>query len=42
MTMAFKIADAAMIAPLDVGDRVGVRVESVNGTLTIVKLVKRP
>lgn len=42
MTMAFKVADAAMIAPLHVGDRVRVRVESVNGTLTIVKLVKRP
>ncbi|KAG8153557.1 copper-binding protein [Burkholderia catarinensis] len=42
MTMAFKVADAAMIQPLHVGDKVRVRVESVNGTLTIVKLVKRP
>lgn len=42
MTMAFKAGDAAMIPSLHVGDRVRVRVENVNGTLTIVKLVKRP
>ncbi|MBR8233016.1 copper-binding protein [Burkholderia sp. AU42008] len=42
MTMAFKAADAAMIPSLHVGDKVRVRVENVNGTLTIVKLVKRP
>lgn len=42
MTMAFKVGDAGMIAPLHVGDKVRVRVENVNGTLTIVKLVKRP
>ncbi|WP_321958004.1 copper-binding protein [Burkholderia cenocepacia] len=42
MTMVFKAGDAAMIPSLHVGDRVRVRVENVNGTLTIVKLVKRP
>ncbi|NTZ83859.1 copper-binding protein [Burkholderia metallica] len=42
MTMAFKAGDAAMISSLHVGDKVRVRVENVNGTLTIVKLVKRP
>ncbi|CAB5106672.1 copper-binding protein [Burkholderia cenocepacia] len=42
MTMAFKAGDVAMIPPLHVGDKVRVRVENVNGTLTIVKLVKRP
>ncbi|MCA7999383.1 copper-binding protein [Burkholderia metallica] len=42
MTMAFKVADLAMLRPLHVGDKVRVRVENVNGTLTIVKLVKRP
>lgn len=42
MTMAFKVADAAMLRPLRVGDKVRVRVESVKGELTIVKLVKRP
>ncbi|KGB92153.1 MULTISPECIES: copper-binding protein [Burkholderia] len=42
MTMAFKAGDAAMIPSLHVGDKVRVRVENVNGTLTIVKLVKRP
>ncbi|MET1535859.1 copper-binding protein [Burkholderia sola] len=42
MTMAFRAGDAAMIPSLHVGDKVRVRVENVNGTLTIVKLVKRP
>ncbi|WP_321856594.1 copper-binding protein [Burkholderia cenocepacia] len=42
MTMAFKAGDAAMIPSLHVGDKIRVRVENVNGTLTIVKLVKRP
>ncbi|RQS23482.1 copper-binding protein [Burkholderia sp. Bp8998] len=41
MTMAFKAGDPAMIASLHVGDRVKVRIERVNGTLTIVKLVQR-
>ncbi|WP_322024037.1 copper-binding protein [Burkholderia sp. BCC1977] len=41
MTMAFKAGDAAMIASLHVGDKVKVRVERVNGALTIVTLVQR-
>ncbi|PCE34053.1 copper-binding protein [Burkholderia ubonensis] len=41
MTMAFKAKDAAMIAQVKAGDKVRVRVEDVNGTLTIVKLDKR-
>ncbi|RQR26848.1 RND transporter MFP subunit [Burkholderia sp. Bp9143] len=40
MTMAFKAKDAAMLAEVHVGDKVKVRVENVNGTPTIVKLVK--
>jgi len=40
MTMAFKAKDAAMLAEVHVGDKVKVRVENVNGTLTIVRLVK--
>ncbi|WP_063551751.1 copper-binding protein [Burkholderia territorii] len=41
MTMAFKAGDPAMIKSLRVGDKVKVRVERVDGTLTIVKLVQR-
>ncbi|WP_396332770.1 copper-binding protein [Burkholderia anthina] len=41
MTMTFKAGDPAMIESLHVGDKVRVRVERVNGTLTIMKLVKR-
>lgn len=41
MTMAFKTGDPAMIESLHLCDRVKVRVERVNGELTIVKLVKR-
>ncbi|WP_321809536.1 MULTISPECIES: copper-binding protein [unclassified Burkholderia] len=41
MTMAFKAGDPAMIASLHVGDKVKVRVERVNGALTIVKLEKQ-
>ncbi|MBN3786139.1 copper-binding protein [Burkholderia sp. Ac-20353] len=41
MTMAFKAKDAAMIAQVKEGDKVRVRVENVNGTMTIVKLEKR-
>ncbi|MBY4870584.1 RND transporter MFP subunit [Burkholderia sp. Bp9017] len=41
MTMTFKAGDPAMIESLRVGDKVRVRVERVNGTLTIVRLVKR-
>ncbi|KWE39813.1 RND transporter MFP subunit [Burkholderia territorii] len=40
MTMAFKAKDAAMLGEVRAGDKVKVRVENVNGTLTIVKLVK--
>ncbi|KVK87567.1 RND transporter MFP subunit [Burkholderia ubonensis] len=41
MTMAFKAKDAAMVKQVKEGDKVKVRVEQVNGTLTIVKLEKR-
>ena len=40
MTMAFKAKDAAMLAGVHAGDKVRVRVERVNGTLTIVRLEK--
>jgi Cu/Ag efflux protein CusF len=40
MAMAYKAKDAAMVERLHEGDKVKVRVESVNGTLTIVKLKK--
>lgn len=40
MTMAFKAKDAAMLEQVHAGDKVKVRIENVNGTLTIVKLVK--
>ncbi|AKM02434.1 copper-binding protein [Burkholderia pyrrocinia] len=39
MTMAFKAKDAAMLTQVHAGDKVKVRIENVNGTLTIVKLV---
>ncbi|ABX19351.1 MULTISPECIES: copper-binding protein [Burkholderia] len=41
MTMAFKAKDLAMVKQIKEGDKVKVRVEEVNGTLTIVKLEKR-
>ncbi|KFX64459.1 MULTISPECIES: copper-binding protein [Paraburkholderia] len=41
MTMAFKAKDAAMVKRVHEGDKVKVRVENVNGTLTIVKLEKQ-
>ncbi|TKC86888.1 copper-binding protein [Trinickia terrae] len=41
MTMAFKAKDAAMVKKVKEGDKVKVRVENVNGTLTIVKLEKQ-
>jgi Cu/Ag efflux protein CusF len=41
MTMAFKAKDAAMVRQVKEGDKVKVRVENVNGTLTIVKLEKQ-
>jgi Cu(I)/Ag(I) efflux system protein CusF len=41
MTMAFKAKDAAMVGEVKEGDSVKVRVENVNGELTIVKLAKQ-
>ncbi|SAK92854.1 RND family efflux transporter MFP subunit [Caballeronia arationis] len=41
MTMAFKAKDTAMVKQAHEGDKVKVRVENVNGTLTIVKLEKQ-
>ncbi|GAB3627624.1 RND transporter MFP subunit [Pandoraea terrae] len=41
MTMAFKAKDAAMVKQAHEGDKVKVRVENVNGTMTIVKLEKQ-
>ncbi|WJF90506.1 copper-binding protein [Paraburkholderia bonniea] len=38
MTMAFKVKSAAMLKQVHEGDKVKVRVDNVNGTLTIVKL----
>jgi Cu(I)/Ag(I) efflux system protein CusF len=42
MTMAFKAKNAAMLKQAKEGEQVKVRVESVNGTMTIVKLVPGP
>ncbi len=41
MTMAYKAKDASMIKKAREGEKVKVRVESVNGTLTIVKMEKQ-
>ena len=41
MTMAFKAKDAVMVKQVHEGDKVKVRIENVNGTLTIVKLMKQ-
>lgn len=41
MTMAFKAKDSAMVKQVHEGDKVKVRVENVNGTMTIVKLDKQ-
>jgi Cu(I)/Ag(I) efflux system protein CusF len=41
MTMAFKAKDAAMLKEVKEGDTVKVRVENVDGTLTIVKLARQ-
>ncbi len=41
MTMSFKAKDAAMVKQIHEGDKVKVRVENINGTLTIVKLEKQ-
>lgn len=41
MTMTFKAKDAAMVKQVHEGDKVKVRVENVNGEMTIVKLEKQ-
>jgi Cu/Ag efflux protein CusF len=41
MTMAFKAKDAAMLKDIKEGDKVKVRVENVDGTMTIVKMAKQ-
>lgn len=41
MTMAYKAKDIAMVKQVKEGDKVKVRVENLNGTLTIVKLEKQ-
>lgn len=41
MTMAFKAKNAAMVKQVHEGDKVKVRVENVNGRLTIVKMEKQ-
>jgi Cu(I)/Ag(I) efflux system protein CusF len=41
MTMAYKAKDASMLKEAKEGEKVKVRVENVNGTLTIVKLLKQ-
>jgi len=42
MTMAFKAKDAALLKQVHEGDKVKVRVENVDGNLTIVRLEKQP
>jgi Cu/Ag efflux protein CusF len=41
MTMAFKAKDAAMVQQAKEGEKVRVRIENIDGTMTIVKLVKQ-
>ncbi len=41
MTMVFKAANPAMLAQLNVGDKIDFVAEEVNGALTVVKLQKR-
>jgi Cu(I)/Ag(I) efflux system protein CusF len=41
MTMAYKAKDASMVKQAREGEKVKVRVENVDGTLTIVKLLKQ-
>jgi Cu/Ag efflux protein CusF len=40
-TMAYKAKDALMLKQAKEGEKVKVRVEEVDGTLTVVKLVKQ-
>ncbi|MFB9126861.1 copper-binding protein [Paraburkholderia dipogonis] len=41
MTMVYKAKDASMVKQAKEGEKVKVRVENVDGTLTIVKLLKQ-
>ncbi len=41
MTMTFNAKDGSMVRQIHEGDKVNVRVENVNGTLTIVTLEKQ-
>jgi len=41
MTMAYKAKDAAMLKQAKEGEKVKVRVENIDGTLIIVKLIKQ-
>jgi Cu(I)/Ag(I) efflux system protein CusF len=41
MTMAYKARDSAMVKQAKEGEKVKVRVENIDGTLTIVKLMKQ-
>lgn len=41
MTMAFKAKDAGMLKRVHEGDKVKVRVENVNGAMTVVKMEKQ-
>lgn len=41
MTMAYKARDASMVKQAKEGEKVKVRVENVDGTLTIVTLLKQ-
>ncbi len=41
MTMAFRAKDAGMLKRVQEGDKVKVRVENVNGGMTIVKMEKQ-
>ncbi|WP_454688196.1 copper-binding protein [Achromobacter aloeverae] len=41
MTMAFRVQDSSMLTQAKEGERVRVRVENVNGVMTIVKLAPR-
>ncbi len=41
MTMAFKVKDADMVKRVHEGDRVKVRIENVNGTLTVVAMERQ-
>ncbi len=42
MTMAFRVADASLLAGLAVGDRVLFSVEKLNGRLVVVAITRQP